>query len=75
MTRGPALGPSTAKSGEKVMPMAKMTVKEWVKEGEKQILQALQGGLDAAGLPFKVMSEKPPYLGHRVWLVLHLKDE
>ncbi len=54
--------------------MAKMTVKEWVKEGEKQILQALQGGLDAAGLPFKVMSEKPPYLGHRVWLVLHLKD-
>ncbi len=47
------------------MSMTKMTVDEWVKEGEQQILQALQGGLDAAGLPFRVMSEKPPYVGHR----------
>ncbi len=54
--------------------MAKMAVDEWVKEIETEILQALQGGLDAAGLPFKVMSEKPPCVGHPVWLVLHLKD-
>lgn len=50
--------------------MARMTVEEYVQEFEKKTLQALQGGLDAAGLPFKVMSERPSHPGYHVWLVL-----